>query len=1456
MYSFYTFLQLSNVAFVATVISFFTNPEVATGEYLEWQLPVNQQSDASISVRARSVSVAKKTQGTRTQPFTGEVTVFGQIDQPFIVCAQGLNAQGFTYEASAVVPFPFSDSDKSTHLYVLRLSEQTGRMTIKESQPCPESFNHPYPFTSGKYLRSKRPFLVVGGRVEKTLNTQNAGAIPPADMPIKPVLFLSPSGGGYDTDDFNDFKRPPFMPVPDKMMVDLLLLPTLSLPANWRDYLPFVGVYHWLTNTQPEGVTMVVRFGDSPPLTFQISLAESRELADKLLNTRALLHWLAPKLSGREHLIQQLLELTADSDELPNPLSEAILKSLRKQLAIVLELPDTEFSLEFEYSELERTFRRQTKTQTPPGTIQLGNSESTSSQNPAVNKGNKQRYSGRQTHNNEKQQNQPEQNYPEPDNKGTDYTHNALSGAVDYYTVILHQTEYHVSKRQVLANLDRPASEAGLRLSCVDCEQSGFLLQEVLPHAERHRITCDRCQQFRPIAGTLDARQIMLQNHTQSQCTRYRGQVLGAPLMDNTLTLFRFMIRFGTEKTLLDLLQQFDLPIVAEDLNQTDRNHRTVLHDLAQYTSPAVIRSFLQRFKHWVTAELIQLPDNYGWTSAHYLFQYQSEQAITETIQSNGKMITWELQSRRNHQGSTLLHILYHRHFFRAVAEVFQRLQNQTGRPVSQDLAVKDFSGVNLLHILFASGSTPLIYHFIDRNYLKTGFMLGDVAHNGETPLHILFEQGSSSAIQRLIDLYKNYLDSQVLSRKRAIDGYTLLHLLFARGDISLTKAFLDSFDFNYLTGLTTNHAGVSVLQMLLQHASPAAASTWLRATLVHVHKQLLKTLLETNPELSWDELFQRAGQLQVRSHRLDWLKVEREKLEPSFVGFSAPLSEPLGSTRLAHGPSAPPLLVPEKATTSEVSIASAEKSSEVLSITEKSIVTVASGENQLHVIARNSSPEEIAAIFERNAETITPAMLSKANTAGITPFHILVVRGISAGTILSWLSHGLSDAVTVELLDKNLFAELSWRHLYDYARVSPYLEKDLKLKQVLGLLKPIFNQKPTSSEIASSPSTQEFSDAEAHMECPICMEAMVENVAATPCCGQLFHKDCITRWVEDKKECSLCRESISANQLTTIRLPNIVVPKGFDAQPKVKPEEKSSSPDGAKGFAFGVEPDFKAGMQLETTDKMGDTPLPHLATGQGQTDTVEAKVLSDIDRFIRFWDFNVAARNGNTWLIRESLKVDPSLAKEKANDGSTALHSAARNGQLETIQTLLNFDPSLAKKKDNYGCTALHLAAYNGHTEAIQTLLNFDPSLAKEKDNYGCTALHFASECGHLKATRTLLKFDRSLAKEKDYYGNTALHKAVSNFWGHTVVIQTLLKFDRSLAKEKDNYGETALHKAAREGCTADIRTLLNFDRSLAKEKDNDGKTALDFAIKCGHRKCKKLLEDYGAQPSGSLQQ
>ena len=73
----------------------------------------------------------------------------------------------------------------------------------------------------------------------------------------------------------------------------------------------------------------------------------------------------------------------------------------------------------------------------------------------------------------------------------------------------------------------------------------------------------------------------------------------------------------------------------------------------------------------------------------------------------------------------------------------------------------------------------------------------------------------------------------------------------------------------------------------------------------------------------------------------------------------------------------------------------------------------------------------------------------------------------------------------------------------------------------------------------------------------------------------------------------------------------------------------------------------------------------------------------------------------------------------------------------------MLNFDPSLAKEKDNDGWTALHNAAYNGHTGAIQSLLNFDRSLAKEKDDGGRTALDLAIKYGGIECKKLLEPYE-----------------------------------------------------------------------------------------------------------------
>lgn len=54
-------------------------------------------------------------------------------------------------------------------------------------------------------------------------------------------------------------------------------------------------------------------------------------------------------------------------------------------------------------------------------------------------------------------------------------------------------------------------------------------------------------------------------------------------------------------------------------------------------------------------------------------------------------------------------------------------------------------------------------------------------------------------------------------------------------------------------------------------------------------------------------------------------------------------------------------------------------------------------------------------------------------------------------------------------------------------------------------------------------------------LECAICQEVFTGATEAT-CCGQIFCKDCIERWVSDRGSCPMCRESISSSLLVASR--------------------------------------------------------------------------------------------------------------------------------------------------------------------------------------------------------------------------------------------------------------------------------------------------------------------------------
>jgi len=54
-------------------------------------------------------------------------------------------------------------------------------------------------------------------------------------------------------------------------------------------------------------------------------------------------------------------------------------------------------------------------------------------------------------------------------------------------------------------------------------------------------------------------------------------------------------------------------------------------------------------------------------------------------------------------------------------------------------------------------------------------------------------------------------------------------------------------------------------------------------------------------------------------------------------------------------------------------------------------------------------------------------------------------------------------------------------------------------------------------------------------LECSICQEVFTNATEAT-CCGQIFCKDCIERWVHERHTCPMCRESITYSLLNTAR--------------------------------------------------------------------------------------------------------------------------------------------------------------------------------------------------------------------------------------------------------------------------------------------------------------------------------
>ena len=605
-------------------------------DVLEWQLAASGYGQPFLSVRVRADPTSVKKQYRQKLTFTGSAMVFGQTGQSFLVCAQSLDAEGFFQEA-VVTTTPVANA------YLLRLAGTVGELTIDQGQPCPEYFGHQYPFVSALPIRSENAFSVVAKRAGSSnhkAQDNNDKLIPPLNLPAKLSSRLSIAGGSQGTDDHNDFKRPPFMSVPDKMMAQLLLLPALNLPANWRDYLPFASLYHWFAGTGNQGVTLLIRFNNEPAFRLDISQAEFRELIPMLPDVPQLLHWLAPKLNGREHLIQQLAGLLTQENEAVLP--ESAREAIERQLAIILEQPDTRFSLEFEYSQLQSALREQEQ---PPGIVELGGGTG-KAPTPFINQGTNQPDNSNnpaKRQNNQHSQRQASQSPSAPGNEiiMPDLVINAAPP--EDFILVAHQTRYHVDSWQVFLHLLKPISEVSLQLKCQDCHQQQPLyfhlpphlipdikipLQEIVNHAQSHQLICANCQEFQPGVVPFNTRQVRLDCHTRSHCQAFRAPLPPMPAADVSLTTLRFMLRFGTEETLLRLEPLITRQSMVAALGQTDQEGRTFVHDLARYSPDSVTLAIVESLNWLGKAEHLEARDIYGETPLDYMLRNRSQDFI------------------------------------------------------------------------------------------------------------------------------------------------------------------------------------------------------------------------------------------------------------------------------------------------------------------------------------------------------------------------------------------------------------------------------------------------------------------------------------------------------------------------------------------------------------------------------------------------------------------------------------------------------------------------------------------------------------------------------------------------------------------------------------------------------------------------------------------------------------
>jgi ankyrin repeat protein len=213
------------------------------------------------------------------------------------------------------------------------------------------------------------------------------------------------------------------------------------------------------------------------------------------------------------------------------------------------------------------------------------------------------------------------------------------------------------------------------------------------------------------------------------------------------------------------------------------------------------------------------------------------------------------------------------------------------------------------------------------------------------------------------------------------------------------------------------------------------------------------------------------------------------------------------------------------------------------------------------------------------------------------------------------------------------------------------------------------------------------------------------------------------------------------------------------------------------------------------------------------------------------------AVKAGNVDEVRRILQQNPSSARERDENGVSAVTTAVYYGQTQIAQLLVDCGAEID----------VHAAAALGQLERLDELIASDHALLTSQSPDGWSPLALAAFFGQGEAARRLLALGANVdQRSTNASSNMPLHAALAG--KHFDIVRTLLDAGADV-NAQDGDGWTPVHIASHEGPPALVRLLLErgADPSIAKR---DGTSPIMTAERQGLPEIVALLR--GTQRAG----